>query len=324
MKAIIVSKYGAPEVMQVVEREKPEIGANEILIKVKASSLSPVDMAFRKGDPWITRLFLGLFKPKNDIPGDIIAGIIDQVGQGVSTFTVGDLVYGHVGLKMGGHGEFVKVKSDEAIVKMPDHMSFDEAAAFAYSAMTALPFMEEHYHITPETKVLINGGSGAIGTFAIQLAKQKGGHVTAVCSVDSVPNIKLLGVDHIIDYESEDFTKAKDQYDLIFDAVGKSSFSRCKKVLNDHGIYLSTVPNFSLLIRSTLGLKSHHRKAKFIATGLRKNDQKKIDLNKLSNYYEKGVLKAVIDRTFTQSEIVKAHEYIESGKHKGNVILRME
>lgn len=323
MKAIVVSKYGKSNVMKVVERAVPEIGESDVLIRNMASSVSPVDIAFRTGKPFVSRLFTGFRKPKHEIPGDIIAGVVEKKGTGVTQFEVGDRVYGHAGMSFGAQGQYLSLNEKEAIVKMPAGMSFEAAAAFAYSGMTAKAFLEEHYQITPDTNVLINGASGAIGTFAIQFAKQKGASVTAVCSGGNEELVKSIGADAVIDYTKEDFTAKNQSYDFIFDAVGKSDFEKCKPVLNPGGIYLSTVPAFGLVVRSALKMKSQKKTGRFVATGLKKPEQKREDLKRLSKLFEEQILSAVIDREFTMDEIMQAHDYVEHGHKCGNVILKM-
>ena len=323
MKAIIVAKYGKSDVIQVLERDIPEIGESDVLIRVMASSISPVDIAFRTGEPFASRLFTGFNKPKHEIPGDIVAGIVERKGAAVTQFEIGERVFGHAGLSFGGQGQYIALNVKEAIVKMPDEMSFEAAAAFAYSAMTAMSFMDEHYEITSDTKVLINGASGAIGTFAIQFAKHKGAHVTAVCSGGSTELVMGLGADAVIDYAKDDFTTMNQSFDFIFDAVGKSNFGKSKQVLNRGGIYLSTVPAFSLILRTALKMKSQNKTGKFVATGLKKTEQKREDLKKLANMYSNKKLLAVIDQEYTMDEIIKAHEHAEHGHKRGNIILKM-
>lgn len=323
MKAIVVSKYGKADVMNVVERETPKIGESDVLIRVMATSISPVDIAFRMGKPVISRLFTGFNKPKHEIPGDIVAGIVEKIGTSVTRFEIGDRVFGHAGMNFGAQGQFLALDEKEAIVKMPNEMLFEEAAAFAYSGMTAMPFLEEQYEITPDTSVLINGASGAIGTFAIQFAKQKGAHVTAVCSSGNAELVMSVGADAVIDYTTNDFTAMDQSYDFIFDAVGKSGFSKSKNVLNRGGIYLSTMPTFSLMVRTALKLKSQNKTGKFIATGLKKPQQKLEDLERLAVLFRDQGLSAIIDREFTMDEIMEAHDHVEHGHKRGNVILKM-
>lgn len=323
MKAIIVKKYGDEHVMAVTERNKPILEAHDLLIKMKATSLSPVDMAFRKGEPFVSRLFTGLSKPKYDIPGDIVAGVIEAVGSEVSRFKVGDRVYGHAGLTFGAQASYLKLKEDEAIIKMPDHMSFEEAAGFAYSGMTAIVFMRDHFDVKENTKVLINGASGAIGTFALQMAKNKGAYVVTTSSSENFEMLKDLGADKTIDYKN-DLSNSTDHFDLVFDVPGKSSFKDMHKRMNSGGLYMSTVPDFPLMLRTLFKLKKHGKSSKFVATGLRKTPDKIKDLQSLSLAYEKGQLKCVIDRVFEMDDIVKAHHFVENGRKKGNTIIKID
>lgn len=323
MKAINCSTYGGPEVMQVKEVIKPSVTSDGILIRLKASSISPVDCAFRKGEPFVSRLFTGLTKPKYKIPGDIVSGLIEEIGSDVTKFKVGDRVFGHTGLTFGAHGEYINLKTTEAIIKMSDNMTFDEAATIAYSAMTALPFLREHSVIKKDTKVLINGASGAIGSYAVELAKHFGAEVTGVCGSNNLKMISDIGADHVIDYTKDDYTKANRNYDIIFDAVGKNSYKESSKVLSDKGIYLSTVPDFSLMLRTVFLKNETKKRGKLVATGLRKVSQKLVDLTYLKNLYDQNVIKPVIDRTFEMDEIVEAHKYVDRGHNKGNVIVHL-
>jgi len=323
MKAIVVSKYGNSDVMKVVERAIPEVGDSDVLIRIMASSVSPVDVAFRMGQPLMSRFFTGFSRPKHEIPGDIIAGIVEKKGLKVTKFEIGDRVYGHAGLSFGAQAQYIALNVKEAIVKMPEEMSFETAAAFAYSGMTAKAFLEEYYQITPDTKVLINGASGAIGTFAIQFAKLKGAHVTAVCSERNTELVTSIGADSVIDYAKEDFTVREESFDFIFDVVGKSKFGKCKQVLNPGGIYLSTMPTLGLMLRTALKMKSQNKTGKFVATGLKKPEQKREDLKELAKRFEEKELVAVIDCEYTMDEIIQAHDHVENGHKSGNVILKM-
>lgn len=320
MKTINCIKYGSPEVMKVVEREMPVPKEKEVLIKIYNSSISNVDCAFRKGEPFVARLFTGLSKPKHEVPGDIISGEIIEVGADVFKFSVGDKIYGHVGLSFGAHAEFICINEEEAIVKMADEMSFKEASAIAYSAMTALPFMRDYTDIKEGSQVLINGASGAIGTFAVQLAKKQGAVVTGVCGPSNVEMVKLIGSDHVIDYSKQDFNTNQSSYDVIFDAVGKSSYKSSKPALKAGGVYLTTVPSFGVLTALITNIYSS-KKSKFVATGLRKSPQKIKDLLYLNDLFIKGDIKPVIDQVFTIDEIISAHSYVEKGHNKGNVLL---
>lgn len=317
MKAVICTKYGTPEVLKINEVDKPQPKDNQVLIKIHASSLSLVDCAFRKGEPFVSRFFTGLSKPKYQIPGDIISGEIVAIGESAKLFKVGDHIFGHTCSTFGAHGEYICLLENEAVIKKSDNMTYQEAAAISYSAMTALPFLKDYVTIKQGDKVLINGASGAIGTFAVQIAKHFGAEVTGVCGSSNIEMVKLQGAKHVIDYTKEDFTNNSKKYDVIFDAVGKSSYAECKKALKDSGVYLTTVPSFSIMIKTLFNSK----KAKFVATGLRKVPEKIKDLLYLKVLFDNGSIKPEIDRVFPMEQIVDAHLYVDKGHNKGNVVL---
>lgn len=319
MKAVICTKYGAPEVLQIKEKDKPQPRENEVLIKIHASSIAHVDCAFRKGEPFISRLFTGISKPKHEVPGDILSGEIESVGKDVRLFKKGDKVFGHAGVTFGAHGEYICLSEKEALIKKPDNMSHAEAAAISYSAMTALPFLKDYSSIKKGDKVLVNGASGAIGTFAVQIANYFGAEVTGVCGSSNIEMVKSQGAKYAIDYTKEDFTNSSSKFDVVFDAVGKSSYSKCKKVLKEDGIYLTTVPTFDVMVKTLFGSK----KAKFVATGLRKVPEKIKDLEYLKEMFDGGHIKPVIDKCYSLEQIVDAHLYVDKGHNKGNVVLKI-
>jgi len=322
MKAIKYMKYGQSDVIEIVNQDKPTPDTDEILIKMHASSVSPSDVAMRKGNPFIIRFFLGLFVPKVT-PGDLVAGVIEALGSEVTTFKVGDRVYGSAGAKMGAHAEYLKIKSTEAIIKLADNVSFEEGSSLSDGAITAYPFLVEVGHIEAGQHILINGGSGSVGTYAIQLAKHFGAKVTAVSSTHNKELLKELGADETIDYTKEDFTSNTNTYDIIFDVVGKSTYRQCKSALTSKGRYMSTFPTFGIMVRSLFnGLTM--KKCQFAATGLRKADDKVKDYAILSEMASKGTLKTIIDRRYTLAEIRDAHDYVEAGHKVGNVILKIE
>ncbi len=320
MKAIACTKYGPPEVLQLREVEKPVPRDDEVLVRVCATTVTPADCAFRKGKPFIARFFTGFLRPKY-IPGDVLAGEIEATGKAVKTFTKGDRVYGSSGTGLGAQAEYKCLSEDEALALMPSNMDYDDAAAFSDGALTALPFLRDKANIQSGQKVLINGASGSVGTIAVQLAKYFGAEVTGVCSTANLELVGSLGADNVIDYTKEDFTKSGETYDIIFDAVGKSSFSRCKGSLKDGGIYLTTVPTLGIILRRLWPTRLSGKKGKFAATGLRPSSEKTQDLIFLKELAEAGKLHAVIDRTYPLEQIVDAHRYVDKGHKKGNVVI---
>lgn len=319
MRAILAAKYGGPDVLKIQEVEKPSPKDNEVLIRIESTVAAFPDCAFREGKPFISRLFTGLIKPKQ-IPGDVFAGVIESTGKAVSQFKAGDEVYGSSGSSFGTNAEYIALSEDEAIAAKPKNITYEEAAAISEGALTALPFLRDYGKIKKGQKVLINGASGGVGVSAVQLAKYFGADVTAVCGPKNIELVKSLGAERAIDYTKDDFTASGEKYDVIFDAVAKSSFSQCKKVLSMEGIYLTTVPSAGIMI-SMLFTSFSKRKAGFAATGLRKPSEKRKDLNLLSTIIEAGKLKAVIGRTFSLEQMADAHRYIETGHKRGNLVI---
>lgn len=318
MKAIVCPKYGPPEVLQLKEVEKPTPKDNEILIKVRAASLTPSDCAFRKADPFIVRLIYGFTKPKYPIPGAELAGEIEAVGKAVKLFKKGDQVFGMSPNNLGAHAEYKCLPEEGVVIEKPDNAAYDEAVGICDGATTALTFLRDKANIRPGQKVLIYGASGSVGSYAVQLAKHFGAEVTAVCSGANIALVKSLGADKAIDYTKEDFTQSGQTYDIIFDAVGKLSFSRCKRALTKTGIYLSTAPQLSLVLQMLWTSRSKGKKAIFATAGLMQN---KANLYFLKELFEAGKLRAVIDKRYPIAQIAEAHSYVDKGHKKGNVVV---
>ncbi len=319
MKQVIQTSYGAPEVLQIVESEIPTPGPKEVLIKNKAIVITQADMAFRKGDPFISRFFSGLFKPKYS-PGVELSGEVVAIGDQVTKYQVGDQVFGTGVTSFGTYTEYKCVSEDALIVKKPENISHDQAVGICDGATTSLIFLRDYGKIKPGDKVLINGASGSVGGYGVQLAKHFGAEVTAVCSASNEELVRRLGADHVIDYAKEDFTQASQTYDIIFDAVGKLSFGKCKSVLSERGIYLTTVPTFAIVKDMVFTGKSKGKRAKFVATGLQQTHG---NIQVLSDLFERGQLRSEIDRVYDLDQIVEAHRYVEGGHKTGNVIVRL-
>lgn len=319
MKAVIYPKYGSADVLQFQEIDKPVPKDNEVLIRIYASVVTPADCAFRKADPFIVRFMYGFTKPRYSVLGVELAGEIEAVGNAVKSFKAGDRVVALSKNSFGAHAEYKCLSEDELVVRIPDRMSYEEAVGVCDGAPTALFFLRDIANIQSGQKVLVNGASGAVGIFAVQLAKYYGAEVAGVCSSANAKLVKAMGADKVIDYTKEDFTGSGQRYDVIFDAVGKSSFGRCKRSLTQKGVFLSTVPSLAIMLQMLWTSKlGGGKKAKFTAAGLK---QTKENLNFLNELFEAGKIKPFIDRRYTLEQTADAHRYVEKGHKKGNVVI---
>jgi NADPH:quinone reductase-like Zn-dependent oxidoreductase len=325
MKAIVYTEYGPPEVLQLKEVAKPTPKEDEVLIKIYATVVTALDCAGRKGEPFFGRFVTGLIRPKITIQGFELAGKIEAVGKDVKLFKEGDQVYGSTNLSLGAHAEYICQPEDGPLAIKPANMTYEEAAAIVEGGLTALPFLRDTANIQSGQKVLINGASGSIGTAAVQLARYFGAEVTGVCSTTNLELVKSLGADKVIDYTKEDFTKSGQTYDIIFDILGKSSFSRCKSSLTQKGRYLSAAPpTLAMILQVLWTSKIGSKKAVIAFTGLRPASEKTEDLVFLKELIEAGKIKPVIDRRYPLEQTAEAHSYVEKGHKKGNVVITVE
>lgn len=319
MKAIAASKFGPPEVLQLVEVEKPIPKDNEILVKVHATPVNVGDSRIRSftvpAAAWIpARIALGFSKPRNPIYGMELAGEVEAIGKSVKRFKVGDQILGPtMNVHFGAHAEYKCLPEDGVVVKKPKHMTYEDAATLSIGANTALYFLRKG-NIQPGQKVLIIGASGSIGTFAVQVAKYFGAEVTAVCSADHIDLVKSLGADKVIDYRQEKYTKYGVKYDVIFDTVLKSTFSQCKSLLVNKGYYLTVGPVF-------FGAFHSMTTGKIVIGGNASHSEEQLEF--LKELYEKGRMRPVIDRCYPLEQAVEAHRYVDQGHKKGNVILTL-
>lgn len=321
MKAIEYNSYGSPEVMQIKEVPMPQPGANEILVRIHATTVTATEAKFRRGDPYFTRLFTGLFRPRLTRLGEELAGEIVAVGGAVTKFKVGDKVFGTAGPNFGANAEYICLPEDAVITHMPTNLSYNEVASSIDGFLTALPYLRDLGRIRQGHKVLIIGASGSVGSSAIQMAKYYGAQITAVCSTEKVELVRQLGADHVVDYRKEDFTASGEKYEIIFDAVGKTTFGACKELLAPSGRFLEVDMSLSmigdLLLTSLFGKK----KILFAATGLRKPSERLQDLYLLKELLETGIIKPTLDRSFPLGDIVEAHRYVDQGHKMGNVAI---
>jgi NADPH:quinone reductase-like Zn-dependent oxidoreductase len=321
MKAAISTKYGGPEIFEVREVNRPKPKNNEILVKVHASSVSRADTMMRTGKPYFGRLMMGFLKPKHAIPGTGFAGEVVHIGNQVKEFTIGDKVFGESIESFGTNAEFVCVSADGVVAKMPANLKYNEAASICDGALTSMNFLKLIGNIKPGQKVLINGASGSLGSAAVQLAKHFGAEVVGVCGSKNVELVKTLGADKVIDYSKQDFTKSFQIYDLIYDTVGLSSFSKCKNSLTKTGAYISPVLGLTLLSDMMCSSVFGKKKAKFSATGILPVEQLKELLAELVQIIEEGAISTVIDKTYRLNQISEAHAYIDKGHKRGNVVI---
>jgi NADPH:quinone reductase-like Zn-dependent oxidoreductase len=317
MKAIIHTQYGPPEVLQLAEVPKPTPKANELLIKVYATTVNRTDCGFRSAEYFISRFFSGLFRPKNQILGNEFAGVIEAVGKDVNLFQPGDKVFGYNDITFGAHAEYMVLAEDCPIATMPKGLTFEEAAPIVEGAHYALCDIRAA-KVGKGQKVLVNGATGSIGSAAVQLCHYFGAEVTAVCATPSLELVKSLGASRVIDYTKEDFTRMNETFDFIFDAVGKSSFGKCKPLLKKNGIYISTELGkggqnpFLAMITLLFGGK----KLLFPIPTISKQD-----LIFFKELIEAGHFKPVIDRKYSLEQMVEATKYVETRQKIGNVVL---
>ena len=326
MKAVVYTNYGSPDVLEIRDIKKPVPNDDQVLIKVRAASINPLDWHFMEGTPYIMRAIgVGLRKPKDPRLGVDYAGTVEAVGKNVTQFKPGDEVLGG---KSGAFAEYVCARADRAIVLKPANITFEQAASVPIAAITALQGLRDKGKIQPGQKVLINGASGGVGTFAVQIAKSFGADVTGVCSTRNLDMVRSLGADHVIDYTKEDFTKNGQRYDLILDNVGTQPLSAFRRVLNPNGILVMIGgggPNDGGLIGPLGRPVKALLLSPFISQkmGMLMAELNKKDLTILGDLMQSGKVTPVIDRTYPLSQIAEAIRYLEQGHARGKVIITM-
>jgi NADPH:quinone reductase-like Zn-dependent oxidoreductase len=318
MRAAVRERYGPPEVVRVVEVEKPAVTGHDVLVRVHATTVNRTDCGLRAAKPWIYRLFLGLRRPRRTILGTEFAGEVEAVGDGVTAFRVGDRVFGFSGTTFGAHAEYLALPEDESMMAtIPEGMAFEEAAPGTEGSHYALSSFRA-VKVRRGQDVLVYGATGAIGSAAVQLLKQLGATVTAVCGTGQVDLVKDLGADRVIDYTAEDFTRDGHRYDLVMDAVGKSSFGRCRRLLKPRGLYLSSDLG-PLSQNPLLALVTPLGRGRRVRFPIPRSDRGV--MAHLRELIESGAFRPVVDRSYPLDEIVEAYRYVETGRKVGNVVI---
>lgn len=314
MRAVVQDNYGAPDVLRLDEVDRPVPKADEVLVKVHATTVTRSDCGVRAADPFFTRFFYGLRRPKQRVAGTELAGVVETVGAAVTEFEVGDRVFG---VRSGANAEFVCVREAGALAHMPTGMTFEEAAAVCDGAIIALACLRKA-ELPKRRTILIYGASGSIGTAAVQLAKHFDADVTAVCNTKNLELVRALGADRAIDYTQEDFTKNGEAYDVVFDSVGKHSFRRCRGSVRSGGIYVETDLGFMWHV-PLLALLSRWIGDKRVTIPIPKYTKENVLF--LKKLIEVGHYRAVIDRSYPLDEVVEATKYVETQQKTGNVVL---
>jgi NADPH:quinone reductase-like Zn-dependent oxidoreductase len=303
MRAVVCTRYGPPEVLQIQQVSKPIPKDSQILVKIVATAVNSADVRVRSLDvkgflKMVMRLVLGISKPRKSILGTVFSGVVETIGDQVYQFKEGDKVFGMTGFKFGTYAEYITVNQNSNVIEMPNNATFEEAVAIIFGGQTAIYFLNKAKIAEKSNpKILIIGTTGSVGTAAIQIAKYHKPDITTVCSFEGQKLVVELGVTKIILYDKEDFTKQTEKFDIIFDAIGKSNRKQCKKLLKGNGIYKN--------VSSVNASETKHQ------------------LQLLKELFEKGAFKAVIDKTFQMDEIIEAHRYVDTGRKKGNVVLKI-
>jgi NADPH:quinone reductase-like Zn-dependent oxidoreductase len=314
MKAVVCDRYGPPEVLHIAEVDRPVPTENEVLVRVHATTVTRSDCGFRAADPFFSRVFIGLRKPKRRITGMELAGVVEEVGSAVTQFAVGDEVFG---IRGGAHAEYICVREAGALAHKPVGLSFEEAAALSDGSSIAIACLKKA-DLGPGKRIVVYGATGAIGTAGVQLAKASGAHVTAVANTKNLELVRSLGADEVLDYTQEDFTRNGETYAAIFDAVGKQSFRRCRRSLEPGGVFITTDLGFMWHV-PPLALASRWIGDRRVTLPIPK--YAKEDVLRVKELVEAGRYKAVIDRTYRLEEVIEATKYVETGQKTGNVVL---
>lgn len=318
MKAAICTKYGAPSLLRIIDKAQPTPKENQVLVKIHATSVTSGDARIRRADPFVIRLIFGWKHPRKSVLGVVVAGEVSAVGSKVSKFKVGDPIFGTTGMSFGAHAEYQCIDENGTLALLPQNMNYQEAAAIPFGATAALHFLKKA-KVQAGHKVLIYGASGAIGTAAIQLAREMGAEVTAVCSRKNFDLVKSLGADKTIDYTAQDYTKNEIKYDVIFETVGKSSFGSNLRALKRTGTLLLASAGMGQMMR---GAFTSLFGAKKVVSGVIKENAEGLEF--IQRLIETGKFKPVIDSIYPLEAIARAHEQVDTGHKRGNVIVTMQ
>ena len=326
MKAIVYEGFGSPDILRCQDIEKPTPGESKVLIKVRAASINPLDWKLMKGGPFLVRMMLGLGKPKLRRPGVDVAGEVEAIGRNVTEFKPGDEVFGTC---FGAFAEYATSASvfglKSVLVKKPENVTFEQAASAPVAALTALQGLRDKGRIQAGQKVLINGAAGGVGTFAVQIARLFGAHVTGVCSTGNVEMVRSIGADRVIDYTQNDFTKSGERYDIVLDCVGNHSLSACRRLLNPQGrlVMVGAPDRATGIVARVIGALAWSRlgtkKMVFFIARVNKDD-----LNTLGEFMASGKVRPVIDKRYRLSEASEAFRYMEKGHARGKVLISLE
>ena len=315
MKAVVYDRYGPPDVLRLEDVERPVPADDQLLVRIHATTVNRTDCGFRSAEFFVSRFFTGVLKPKQRVPGMEFAGVVEATGSAVTEFEIGDRVFGVTGA--GAHAEFACIRESSPVAHAPAGMSFEEAAAATDGASLALACLRKAGSLDGK-RLLVYGASGSVGTAAVQLGKHFGAHVTAVCSTKTVELVRSLGADEVIDYTRDDFTKNGKTYDIVFDAVGKHSFRRCRQSLKPGGTFTDTDPGFMWHV-PMLSVLTRWICDKKVALGITRYAKQDVEL--LKQLIEAGEYRPVVDRRYPLEDVVEAHRYVETGQKPGNVVL---
>jgi len=315
MRAVVYDRYGPPDVLRLEDVDRPAPDDDQLLVRIHATTVNRTDCGFRSAEFFVTRFFTGVLRPKQRIPGMEFAGVVEAIGGAVTGIQVGDRVFGVTGA--GAHAEFACIRAGGPVAHVPAGMSFEDAAAATDGASLALACLRKAGSLNGKS-LLVYGASGAVGTAAVQLGKHFGADVTAVCNTKNVELVRSLGADEVLDYTREDFTKNGKTYDVVFDAVGKHSFRRCRHSLKPGGTFTETDPGFMWHVPA-LALVTRWVGDKKVALGITRFAKQDVEL--LKQLIEAGEYRPVVDRRYPIEDVVEAHLYVETGQKTGNVVL---